>query len=63
MVNDNTKPDHVMPQNMYCVISHFVYHIYSFSSTIKQMKDMISYKQQHGMTSMKKHILVEHLNI
>jgi hypothetical protein len=45
---------------MHFVVYHFVFWTYSFGSTTKKRKGMISYNQQHETTFMKKHILTKH---
>ncbi len=61
VVNDGKKPNRLTSQTMHCLLCHFVYQTCNFGSIAKKRKDMISYNQQHGTTSMKKHILTEHL--
>jgi len=47
-------------QTMYCTICHYVSQAYNFGSTTKKRKGLITYNQQHGTTSMKKHVTFEH---
>jgi hypothetical protein len=61
VVNDGSKLYIIMPQTMHCVFCHFVCQSYNADNTTKRKKGMISYNQQHGTTSMKKHILGKHL--
>ncbi len=56
MVNDCNKQYTIMLQTMHCVICQS----YSVDNTTKRRKGMIFYNQQHGITSMKKHILGKH---
>jgi hypothetical protein len=60
MVNDGNKPNPILHQIMHCVICHSICQTYNVYSTTKKKKCMIFYNQQHGTTSMKKHILDEH---
>ncbi len=54
--------DPILLQTMFCVICHFVCQSYSVGSTTsKRRKGMTFYSLQHGITSMKKYILGEHL--
>lgn len=46
---------------MWCVICHSVSQTYSSGNTTKKKKGLITFNQQHGTTSMKKHILSKHL--
>jgi hypothetical protein len=63
VVNDGKKPNPSTNQTMRCLVCHFVYNTCSASNTTKKWKGMISYNQQHGTTSMKKHIFAKHPNV
>ncbi len=43
VVNNDTKPNPILPQIMCCVIYHFVCPNYNAGSTIKRKKGMIFY--------------------
>jgi hypothetical protein len=45
---------------MHCTICHFVSHAYNYGSATKKKNGLITYSQQHGITSMKKHVTFEH---
>jgi hypothetical protein len=61
VVNDGSKLDPILLQTMHCVICLFVCQSYNVGNTTKRKKFLISYNQQHGIISMKKYILGEHL--
>jgi hypothetical protein len=60
-MNDGNKPNPILRQIMHYVICYSICQSYNVYSITKKKKGMISYHQQHGITSMKKHILGEHL--
>jgi hypothetical protein len=62
VVNDSSKLNPTFFQTMHCTICHFVSHAYNYGSTTKKRNGLITYGQQHGTTSMKKHVTSKHGN-
>jgi hypothetical protein len=60
VVNDGNKPNPTFSQTMRYTICRSISQAYNFSNTTKKRKGPITYRQQHGTTSMKKHVTFEH---
>jgi hypothetical protein len=60
VVNDGNKPNPTLFQTMRCTIWHSISQAYSHGNITKKKKWLITYSQQHGITSMKKHVTSKH---